>query len=265
MTNAERDIFKTPDWVVDYDGLSQKEWKLPNAGAPFGSRMKRQNFWPKSTTPAPCAYNVTSDRTFTQSAAPFMSGSARPGLWDGNTNPGPADYKIEHKRRYRDTNSCPFFQRSARFQDYKPDYDACPAQYDVDTADKVKEAKLLQTPSPAFKAVYERDPYKVTTKTPGVGTYTIGSPRSHKLKHCIDGSERTKPNTIFGQPISDAPGPGKYEDVLPYRISGGVIAREGRRRPAQPGPEETPGPVAYATNSSLFKPSLNVTYSTGKL
>lgn len=265
MSHEERDIFKTPDWVVDYDGIGQKQWKLPDPGAPFGSRQKRKPFWSKNNNPSPCQYSVSGQRSFSPSPAPFMCGSSRGGLFDGNNNPGPADYKIEHKRRFKDSNSTPFFQNSERFVNKKPEYDACIGQYDVDMAEKIKTEKLKASPSAPFKAIYNRDPYKVSLKTPGVGSYTISNSfRSHRLMHCIDGTERSKPNTIFGSPIPETPGPAQYDETASERIVGGVMAKEGRRRPAQPGPENTPGPVAYVTPSSLFKPSFNVTYSTGK-
>lgn len=264
MSNAERDVFKTPDWIVDRDGLSQTQWKTPSKGAPFGSRQRHKSFWTKNNNPSPCQYNVTKSQEFrTQHAAPFNSGSNRGNLWDGNANPGPADYNIGHSRRYRDSNNAPFFQRSERFAVKPPEYEACVAKYNIEEGELLNKARKTSSPSPPFQISSPRDPYNVKDKNPGVGTYNLSREPDHKLRHAIGVAPRSKPNTIFGDPVNDAPGPGKYYDLKSPRIPGGFIAKDGRK-PLPNGPENTPGPVAYVSEFNMFKPSFNVTYSMGK-
>ena len=228
MSNAERNVFPVPDWIADHDGLSQTSWKLPSKGAPFGSRQKHKSFWTKNNNPSPCQYNVTRSQEIPhQNIAPFNSRSGRGNLFDGNPNPGPADYNIEHSRRYRDSNNAPFFQRSERFTVHPPEYDACVAKYNIEQGDLIRQAKRHSSPSPPFMISSPRDPYAVKDKTPGVGTYNLSKSPDHKLQHAIGVEQRSKPNTIFGAPISDAPGPGKYYDLKSPRIRGGYMAKEG--------------------------------------
>ena len=160
-------------------------------------------------------------------------------------------------------------QRSPRFSERDNEYDAAVGLYDVDTADRVERTRKLESMSPAFKTSSDRNPYPVTSKTPGAGRYDIAASKSTRLAHCIDGTERSPPGYAFGARIPDTPSPvdtaGDPSNPRRARIRGGYMARDGRRRPATDSPEETPGPVAYAVESSLFKPSLNVTYSMGKL
>lgn len=272
LASSDRNIFPVSDSVADHAGLGHEDWKLPQGFAPFGSKARKQNFWASKKTPGPGQYNVSSSRDASPSSAPF--GVRGPRGWiDGNENPGPGSYKTESKRKFRNNPDTPFNQRSVRepFWGNNGNKNIGPGSYDVDTQETLKSLKKLESPTPSFLTKGDRNPFKGDPNSPGPGRYSpergeIVS-EQHKLRRCIDGSQRYKPGTFIGQPISEAPGPATYSPE-----------REPTKRPGDPGgywPHSkrgsfvrntcAPSMESYNVAGDLLKPSLNVTYSVCKL
>ena len=265
MTESERDIFKSPDWTSNDCGLDHTNWKLDKKSiAPFGSKARKQNFWASNKNPGPGAYNVAKNLEVRQSRGGFGSASERR-LFDISDTPGPGEYKIERKRKWRSDSEHPFLTKAERFQSAKKEYDAEPASYNVDFGDRIQQAKKQARQSASFMCSIDRNPYKVTSKTPGAGAYSPEKVKNrHKLMICIDGSERSKPNTMFGQPIPDNPAPCAYNIQEPPSSARGVYIRHSKRGQLG-GPTDVPSPDTYHVDSTLLKPSFNVTYSIAKL
>lgn len=261
MSTTERKIFEHPDWIVDRDGMSQEQWKLPSKGVPFGSNAKRRGFWTGNRNPSPCQYSITKEREFKNSIVAFGQGSDRDSLFKGSDNPGPADYNTYLQGTSKTSRlNVPFNVSAKRFVPYRAPYDACVAQYNIDTEDNINKQKTLSRQSPPFKAVYDRDPYKVTTNTPGVGTYNLTNTANHKLGNSLPTAPRNPEGMFMGQYIQDTPGAGAYDhERSPRRVHGGYISKGGRK--GLWNSTETPGPGAYLKQGSLFKPSLNATYN----
>lgn len=280
LSSSERDVFRTPDWVSGECGLGPSSWKLPNkSNAPFGSRAKKKNFWGSNRNPGPGSYSVNENSDFNASSpknprrkrsgkgnAAFGSGSERNIFGTPNDVPGPGAYKTEKKRKIKSDRNKPFNQKSERFTSSKKDYDAEPASYDIDFGDKLRRESQKARQNAAFMCSIDRNPYKVTSESPGVGSY---SPErydtdKHKLKVCIIGSQREDPRKIFGQKIEDTPGPAQYEIHEPKSSSKGVSIRRGKRAHLG-GATDTPAPGYYNTEGNMVKQSFNVTYSIAKL
>ena len=266
LSSAERHVFCDRP-LVDYDGRSQEQWAKPKGFAPFGVKAKRKAIWNTNKVPGPGQYDVESPRKFRRSSAPF--GVRGPRDWEKpNDNPGPGAYKTGGKRKFKDDSARPFGQRAPRFTNFYSDNPNGPGQYDVDTSEQLKRMRAAESESPAFKYSDDRNPFKGDPTVPGPGMYSpeIGEAmgQTHKLRRCIDGTERIKPGTFIGHRINDAPGPGAYDyEKIKPRISGGYVPHTKRtewcRNTCAPSPEK------YHTEGSLMKPSLNVTYSMCKL
>ncbi|OHS96193.1 hypothetical protein TRFO_10124 [Tritrichomonas foetus] len=271
LTSGERNIFPVSDSIADRPGLGHDDWALPKGFAPFGSKARKQNFWAdKKKTPGPGAYRPEKDRSFSPNSAPF--GVRGPRNWqEPNDNPGPGSYKLDGKRKFKDNPDLPFNQRSARKPFWGGGNPVGPGAYDVDRQDQVKALRKLESPSPSFLTGGDRNPFKGDPTVPGPGKYSPEKGHSqseqHKLRRCIDGSERYKEGTFIGQPINDAPGPATYNPE-----------REPTKRPGDPGgywPHSkrgswirntcAPSMEKYNVAGDLLKPSLNVTYSVCKL
>ncbi|OHT05861.1 hypothetical protein TRFO_26299 [Tritrichomonas foetus] len=269
LSARPREIFPVSDSIIDNPGLGHDEWKRPRkSSAPFGSKAKKQNFWASKKTPGPGQYDVEYKRKHRKSSAPF--GNRGPRDWaPPNDNPGPGSYKDNIKRKFKDDPDRPFGQRAPKYPKFTCDNPTGPGQYNVDAGDVITQMKKVSSNTPSFKISTDRTPFKGDPTIPGPGMYSpdIGIKQSdnHKLKRCMDGSERYKEGTFIGNPINDAPGPGRYNPEKPEkrRDKGGYMPHTKRgswvRNTCAPSPEK------YHVENSLVKPSLNVTYSVCKL
>jgi hypothetical protein len=270
LANAERDIFPNSKSLTDGCGLSHDEWSSPKGFAPFGSKSKHKSIWGIKKTPGPGQYNIDGAKRARKNTAPF--GVRGPRDWVAtNENPGPGAYRPDSSRRVISDEKKPFGQRSQRFEKVGGDNPLGPGQYESGVGEAVAQLRMKDLPSPQFKHSSERSPFQSGPSGPGPGKYypEIGAKQaaSHKLKVCIDGSNREKPGTFIGQYISDAPGPGRYSPEMNMP-----------RKPGDPGgycphsPRSTfvrntcaPSPERYSVSQDMVKPSFNVTYSVCKL
>lgn len=269
ISSRPRDIFPVSDSIIDNPGLGHQEWQKPKQSrAPFGSKQRRKNFWASKKTPGPGQYDVETKRKYRNNSAPF--GSRGPRDWAApNDNPGPGSYKDHFKRKYKNDPDRPFGQRAPKYPNNYYDNPNGPGQYDVDAGDIIHHLKEISTNSPSFKITTDRTPFKGDPSIPGPGKYypEIGIRQSdnHKLRKCIDGSQRYKEGTFIGNKINDAPGPGMYDPEKPEkkRDKGAYIPHSPRgtwvRNTCAPSPEK------YNIDSDLVKPSMNVTYSICKM
>jgi hypothetical protein len=271
LPGQPRDIFADSRSHVDSCGLGHGDWEIAGASAPFGSRAKHGDLWGTRMTPGPGQYEVARTPRQRNSSAPF--GARWPRLWAvGNDVPGPGSYKTGGGRRHVESDeSVPFGQRSPRFDREYREHENGPGQYECDTADVVSRMRTVEQPSPPFLFSGDRNPYPTDPTVPGPARYSpevgIRKAQSRKLRRCIDGTERAKPGTFVGNPISDAPGPGEYS---PERMS--AIRPNGIRgycphskRPPIERNTCAPSPENYSTGADMLKPSLNVTFSVCKL
>lgn len=262
LSTSNREIFQKPDTLVDTPGLGFESWKEPKGFAPFGSKSRHKNFWGIRKTPGPGQYNVQSARQIRRNSAPF--GNRGPREWvSPNDNPGPADYKLPSKKKRKDDPDKPFLQRAPRFEKFVVHNPNAPGQYEIDTSDVVKRTRTLEVPSPPFKSSCDRNPYPVK-ETPGPGIYSpekgekLGD--THKLRRCMDGTERAKEGTFIGQPLPKTPGPGRYKPELHSPREPDCYIRVGQRSSIVRN-TCAPSPERYNTATDMIKPSLNVTYS----
>ena len=270
LTARTRDIFPVSDSIIDNPGLGHSDWKLPKKGAaPFGSKERKKNYWLNNQkTPGPGAYNVQKKRKYRKNSAPF--GNRGPRDWAPPIDtPGPGSYKDSTRRKYKDDPDRPFGQRAPKYPKFTTDNPNGPGQYNVDAGDEIKRLKEISSNSPSFKISTDRTPFKGDPSIPGPGMYSpdvgIRKSENHKLKVCMDGSQRYKEGTFIGQPINDAPGPGRYNPELPpkRRDKGGYMRHS--KRSSWVRNTCAPSPQKYYVESSMVKPSLNITYSVCKL
>lgn len=283
LSSSERDVFRTPDWISGDCGLGPSSWKLPGkSSAPFGSNSKKRNFWAANNrNPGPGSYTVDDSpysyslsspnprhKRGKKSNAAFGSGAERNIFGTPNDVPGPGAYKVDKKKKVKQNRkrSVPPSNANDRFPNPKREYEAEPASYSVDFGDNLRRQAKQAKQSASFMCSIDRNPYKVTSDSPGVGSYSPERYNSdrHKLKVCIVGSDRGNDGRIFGQPVQDTPGPASYEVREPKGSSRGVSIRRGKRQ-GLGGATDTPAPGYYNTETSMVKASFNVTYSIAKL
>jgi len=266
LSSESRDIFRIPKWASTSQDVGLEEWSIKSKNmAPFGSNARRKHFWSSSKTPSPCQYNAQTKKPVAPSVAAFGVGSERE-LYKYSDSPGPADYKVEHKRKFKDDQNRPFLQRSARFQSKPPEYTAEVGKYDITKSIEINREKKLSILSPAFKYNGDREVYKVDNTIPGVGYYyPEKSPRNHKLKICIDGTERAKPNSFAGVVIQQTPSPADYTQNpvhVAFKSDTRVHIRNSKRM--EFGLNTcSPSPDSYKVSGSMLKPTYNITYSLG--
>lgn len=269
LSARSRDIFPVSDSIIDNPGLGHDEWKMPKQSkAPFGCKERRKNFWASKKTPGPGQYDVEYKRTYRKNSAPF--GTRGPRDWaPPNDNPGPGTYKDHYKRKIKSDPDRPFGQRAPKYPKDIHDNPNGPGQYDIDAGVVLNHLKQISSASPSFKITTDRTPFKGDPTIPGPGKYSpeigIRQGDNHKLKTCMDGSERYKEGTFIGNKINDAPGPGRYDPEKPEkrRDKGAYMPHSPRgtwvRNTCAPSPEK------YHVDNSLVKPSYNATYSVCKM
>ena len=265
LNESERDIFKSPDWISNDCGIGHSRWKVPDkSSAPFGSKAKKKNFWGSNKNPGPGSYSIERSMNVRGSSKACFGGSSERNLFTVNDVPGPGEYKVEKRKKIKADKEHPFLSKAERFPTQKREYDAEACSYNIDYGDKLVRYKKISKESPAFMSSIDRNPYKVSSNVPGAGAY---SPEKvvdkHKLKTCIDGSERNKPGTMFGVPIPDNPSPCQYVVKEPTSRKGVAIRHSKRGNIG--GPTDVPAPGSYDTSTSMVRQSYNVTYSIAKL
>jgi hypothetical protein len=263
LSQVPRDIHKHLPHALDHPGLQHPTWSPPKGTAPFSVKSKGRKIWTILKNPSPAQYNVQSGRRFENQQAPFGVRGPR-SVFDPNANPGPADYDVDSPAKFPDQTDKPFLQREPRFDKLRQNNEFTgPGQYEVDTSADMDHARLVEVPSRVFKTSSDRNPFPPNEGVPGPGQYEGDPTRSHRLRKCMDGIERSPPGTFVGQKLVDTPGPGNYTPKAAHLKdldrSGGYI--RGGPRYVFEGRKDTVSPAKYDISKSLIKPSMNPIYA----
>eukprot|EP01136_Pigoraptor_vietnamica_P037169 Opistho-1_new@104767 len=224
---------KKPTAALTPFNVTSQRFVDPAAEAPGPGAYERANI-----------YAITTDVKNEYQRGAFGSGARRVPVWIKKDEriPGPGDYNVTHTgsagRRAKKPSAA--FASHAERLGFVPKVEApSPGSYDV--------AMSYEAVAPDHKGPRTR----VRLRHPPPGGFLSSAPRYAKRADVTLPPERE----------SIAPGPGAYEQKMPFTEKGGVFVSKDRRFKATA--EVVPGPGAYELSpvymDSVYHPSHNVT------